>query len=71
MYTYAYIYIYIYIYIYSDVNDAGLFNAEPRLLVIDAEPRFLFLEKKLTRVEPLSKRARDELRFLQNIIKLK
>ena len=30
----------------SDANDAELLNAEPRLLVIDAEPRFSFSDKK-------------------------
>ena len=36
---------YITVYI-IDVNDDEHFNAEPRLSVIDAEPRFLFSEKK-------------------------
>ena len=42
----------------SDVNDAKIFNAEPRLLVIYTELILSFSEKK---------RARTELRFLQNI----
>ena len=36
----------------SDVNDTELFNAELRLLVIDAEPRLLFSEKRRARSEP-------------------
>ena len=39
---------------FSDVNNTELFDAEPRLLVIDAEPRrdFHFQKKKRSRVEP-------------------
>ena len=36
----------------SDVNDAELFNAEPRILVIDAEPILSFSEKKRPQAEP-------------------
>ena len=42
-----------------DVNDA-----EPRLLVFDAEPRLSFSEKKRAHAEPrLAKRARAEPRL--------
>ena len=71
IYIYVYIYIYIYIYIYtsrlqqqgvhtSDVNDA-----EPRLLVFNAEPRLPFSGKKTSssRAETLAKRARAEPRL--------
>ena len=56
------------------------FDAEPRLLVFDAEPRLSFSEKKNeprpsrdpsqtspSRTETLAKRARAELRLLQNL----
>ena len=36
------------------LNDTEIFDATPRLLVIDAEPRLLFSEKK---------RAPDEMRL--------
>ena len=36
----------------SDVNDAELFDAEKRLLVIDTEMRLSFSEKKQARTEP-------------------
>ena len=45
----------------SDINDA-----EPRLLVIDGEPRLSFSEKnepEPNRAETLTKRARAELRL--------
>ena len=47
----------------SDINDAELFDAEPRLLVIDAELRLSFSEKKRARDETLDKRVRAELRL--------
>ena len=36
----------------SGANNTELFDAKPRLLVIDAEPRLSFSEKKRTRAEP-------------------
>ena len=57
------------------VRNTELFDAEPRLLVIDAEPRLSFTEKNepepsrdssqtsLIRAETLTKRARAELRL--------
>ena len=52
----------------SDVNDA-----EPRLLGFKAEPRLSFSEKKTSpsRTETLAKRARADLRLLQNITESK
>ena len=48
----------------SDVNDAALFNAEPRILGIDTEPRLSFAEKKsLSPADTLTKRARAELKL--------
>ena len=44
----------------SDVNHAELFDAEPRLLVIDDEPRLSFSEEKKTspsRTETLAKQV--------------
>ena len=58
-----------------DVNNTELFDADPRLLVIDADPRLSFSgknEPKLSRdssqaspsrAETLTKRARAELRL--------
>ena len=36
----------------SGVNNTERFDAEPRLLVIDAEPKLSFSEKKRARAEP-------------------
>ena len=36
----------------SSVNNIEIFDAEPKLLVIDAKPRLLFSEKKQAEAEP-------------------
>ena len=52
-------YKYIDVMLVSDVHEVKLFNAEPRLLVIDTEPSISFSEeKKRTQAETLAKRAR-------------
>ena len=49
----------------SDVNHTDMFNYESRLLIIDAETRHSFSEKKT--IPNRAKRVRAELRLLQNI----
>ena len=45
------------------ILSSGVNNTEPRLLVIDTEPRLSFSVKNISRAETLTKRARAELRL--------